>query len=196
MLQSQVSAREIRRRLMNPPNGRISSELEIVCGNPAPVKDAAVLEIERLASINLQARQILIRLIEETARDITVAIGGEFRELPWDDKRPKVRFIIHQVCRHYDLERCDLISARRTKNVTWPRHVASYLARTLTGKSLPEIGRELGGRDHTTILNSIQQVQRRLADDDQQLVADIAAIKLALAGGQAFRPISIHPNQE
>jgi hypothetical protein len=55
------------------------------------------------------------------------------------------------VCRYYKVTNTDLISARRTRDITLPRQVAMYLCRHLTVRSMPEIGRQFGGRDHTTV---------------------------------------------
>jgi len=56
-------------------------------------------------------------------------------------------------------------SARRSQNVARPRQVAMYLAKALTSRSLPEIGRKFGGRDHTTVLHAVRKVQEVKAQD-------------------------------
>jgi len=62
------------------------------------------------------------------------------------------------VARKYNFSRADLLSHRRTLDVVRARHIAMFLCRELTRRSLPEIGRRFGGRDHTTVLNSIRRV--------------------------------------
>lgn len=69
-------------------------------------------------------------------------------------------------CRHFDLSPDELLSPARTPRIAWPRQVAMYLARELTGASLPAIGREFGGRDHTTVLHACRRASKRLASDD------------------------------
>jgi len=76
-----------------------------------------------------------------------------------------VERIQQAVAENFNVERADILSSRRTKDVVLPRHVAMYLARKLTLKSLPEIGRRFGGRDHSTLVNAIRKIERRLKAD-------------------------------
>jgi chromosomal replication initiator protein len=66
---------------------------------------------------------------------------------------------------HFGLSAQELLSSARTARIAWPRQVAMYLARELTGESLPAIGRHFGGRDHTTVLHAWRRTTARLADD-------------------------------
>jgi len=68
-------------------------------------------------------------------------------------------------CEHFDLSPDELLSPARTARIAWPRQVAMYLARELTGESLPAIGRQFGGRDHTTVLHAWRRTSARIADD-------------------------------
>lgn len=79
---------------------------------------------------------------------------------PMVRKHPSIHRIIAAVCQRYDIDRNDLVSARRTMNVVRPRHIAMYLAKMLTLKSFPEIGRQFGGRDHTTVLFAVNKITR------------------------------------
>lgn len=79
----------------------------------------------------------------------------------------RVEQIQRAVCEHYGIERSDLISARRTGDLIRPRHVMYYLSKKLTPKSLPEIGRRSGGRDHTTVLHGVRKIERLLPGDDE-----------------------------
>lgn len=74
----------------------------------------------------------------------------------------------------------DILSPRRFKSITLPRQVAMYLAKKLTGRSLPEIGRRFGGRDHTTIMSGVKKITRLLTID-AELVRAIAAIEASLS---------------
>ncbi len=75
---------------------------------------------------------------------------------------------IHDVvAAHYGFARNDIISIRRTGGLIRARHTAMYLARLETSKSLPEIGRLFGGRDHTTVLHAVNKMAKRAADDPE-----------------------------
>jgi chromosomal replication initiator protein len=70
-----------------------------------------------------------------------------------------------RACEHFGLTPEELLSSSRTAQIAWPRQVAMYLARELTGESLPSIGRHFGGRDHTTVLHAWRRTGQRLLDD-------------------------------
>lgn len=91
----------------------------------------------------------------------------------------RVQEIIKVVAKHYGVSMMDLLSARRTKDVVRVRHIAMYLAKNLTLRSLPEIGRQMGGRDHTTILHGVRKVTNRL-EKQPELAAEIEQIKRRL----------------
>jgi chromosomal replication initiator protein len=77
------------------------------------------------------------------------------------------------------VSRADLLSSRRTANVVRPRQVAMYLAKVLTLRSLPEIGRRFGGRDHTTVLHAVRKIEN-LAGNDSALAEEIESLKRQL----------------
>jgi chromosomal replication initiator protein len=77
------------------------------------------------------------------------------------------------------VSRADLLSSRRTANVVRPRQVAMYLAKVLTLRSLPEIGRRFGGRDHTTVLHAVRKIEN-LAGTDSALAEEIEGLKRQL----------------
>ena len=79
----------------------------------------------------------------------------------------------------YNVCRADLLSSRRTANVVRPRQVAMYLAKTLTLRSLPEIGRRFGGRDHTTVLHAVRKIEN-LVSTDTALAEEIELLKRQL----------------
>lgn len=80
------------------------------------------------------------------------------------------------MARRYNVSRSDLLSQRRTANVVRPRQVAMYLAKILTLRSLPEIGRRFGGRDHTTVLHAVRKIET-LIGTDTALAAEIETLK-------------------
>ncbi|WP_425105466.1 helix-turn-helix domain-containing protein [Ancylobacter sp.] len=83
------------------------------------------------------------------------------------------------VCRHYGVTREDLLSQRRTAAVVKPRQIAMYLAKVLTLRSLPEIGRRFGGRDHTTVLHAVLKLTRQV-EIDAALAAEVAGLTAAI----------------
>ncbi len=80
--------------------------------------------------------------------------------------RRSISEIQQATCRHFGLSPDELLSSARTPRIAWPRQVAMYLSRELTGASLPAIGREFGGRDHTTVLHACRRTTARLASDE------------------------------
>ena len=96
-----------------------------------------------------------------------------------EPKRVKIEDIQRICAKHYNVSRQDLLSSRRTRNVVMPRQIAMYLAKSLTLRSLPEIGRRFGGRDHTTVLHAVRKIED-LVGSDGQLSADIELIKRLL----------------
>jgi hypothetical protein len=93
--------------------------------------------------------------------------------------RRGVREIIKHTAKHYNVPFLDIIAARRTGEIIMPRHVAMYLAKTITGHSFPYIGRLMGGRDHTTVMHGVRKITAQLEWDDD-LARDVAAIKQSL----------------
>lgn len=80
---------------------------------------------------------------------------------------------------HFGIEVSDLISRRRTNEIVFPRQVAMYIAKTMTPRSLPEIGRRFGNRDHTTVLHAVNKI-KHLLQSDWELADDIDSIKSVL----------------
>ena len=83
------------------------------------------------------------------------------------------------VATHYNVGKVDLLSARRTAMVVRPRQVAMYLSKILTLRSLPEIGRRFGGRDHTTVLHAVRKIDG-LVNKDSTLSEEIDMLKRML----------------
>ena len=98
---------------------------------------------------------------------------------PQEPRKVKIDEIQRIVARRYNVSRGDLLSSRRTANVVRPRQIAMYLAKTLTLRSLPEIGRRFGGRDHTTVLHAVRKIEG-LVGNDGALAEEIEMIKREL----------------
>ncbi|WP_279482797.1 chromosomal replication initiator protein DnaA [Aureimonas sp. SK2] len=83
------------------------------------------------------------------------------------EKRVRIEDILKFVSRHYNVSRTDILSARRTRTIVRPRQIAMYLAKTMTPRSLPEIGRRFGGRDHTTVLHAVRKIEAERSADEK-----------------------------
>lgn len=113
--------------------------------------------VNRLVAANqLTGELITVPLAEKTLADLIRTR---------DAKRVRIEDILKAVSRHYKVPRNELLSARRSRDVVRPRQIAMYLAKALTQRSLPEIGRRFGGRDHTTVLHSVRKVEQMIKDD-------------------------------
>ena len=93
-----------------------------------------------------------------------------------EQRRVRIEDIQRVVARHYNVSKADLLSARRTRTIVRPRQVAMYLAKVLTPRSLPEIGRRFGGRDHTTVLHAVRKIED-LIQGDKTLAEEIELLK-------------------
>jgi chromosomal replication initiator protein len=123
-----------------------------------------------LAHSKLTGQPITLEMAEREVRDLI---------RPQEPKRVKIEDIQRVVARQYNVSRADLLSSRRTANVVRPRQVAMYLAKTLTLRSLPEIGRRFGGRDHTTVLHAVRKIEN-LVTTDTALAEEIELLKRQL----------------
>jgi len=83
-----------------------------------------------------------------------------------EPKRVKIEDIQKLVASRYNVSRSDILSERRTAAVVRPRQIAMYLSKVLTLRSLPEIGRRFGGRDHTTVLHAVRKIEKALGEDN------------------------------
>jgi len=127
--------------------------------------------VNRLVAQNqLTGQPITVDLAESILRDLI-----KMRE----PRKVKVEDIQRIVGKHYNVSRTDMTSSRRTKNIVLPRQIAMYLAKTLTPRSLPEIGRRFGGRDHTTVLHAVRKIDD-LVTTDMQLAQDVELLKRML----------------
>jgi chromosomal replication initiator protein len=120
---------------------------------------------------NLVGRPIDLDFTREVLADV---LRAHSRKLTIDD-------IQRRVADHYALKLNDMLSPRRAREVARPRQVAMYLAKMLTPRSLPEIGRRFGGRDHTTVMHAVKRIEE-LRASDHELDRDIAQLRRALDG--------------
>jgi chromosomal replication initiator protein len=123
-----------------------------------------------LAHSKLTGQAVTLEMAEREMRDLI---------RPAEPKRVRIEDIQRIVARQYNVSRADLLSSRRTANVVRPRQVAMYLAKVLTLRSLPEIGRRFGGRDHTTVLHAVRKIEA-LTGNDTAFADEIESLKRQL----------------
>ena len=138
--------------------------------------ERALLAIAERIEHNVRALEgALIRVVafsSLTGRDVTVELTREVLETLYtrserrrEDERHSAAEIQTAVAAHFGISEQELLSASRATRVAWPRQVAMYLARELTGQSLPALGRDFGGRDHTTVMHACKRTATRLDSD-------------------------------
>jgi len=135
-----------------------------------------------------------VRELEGALNTLVARIGGEIARLTLDEaqailrphlscteRKVTVDQIQKTVAEHYGLKQADLISERRARAVARPRQVAMWLAKQVTVRSLPDIGRRFGGRDHTTVLHAVRRIEA-LKAEDPQIARDVDALMRKLRG--------------
>lgn len=122
-----------------------------------------------VAYARLVGKPVTIDFTRETLADLLRA----------HEKKVTIDDIQRRVAEHYGLKLGDMLSARRAVEVARPRQVAMYLAKKLTPRSLPEIGRRFGGRDHTTVMHAVKRIDE-LRAKDPELDADVALLSRML----------------
>lgn len=116
--------------------------------------EGAIIRVR--ASYRLTAEPITVERAEFIVRDLMSSA---------EPKRIKIDDILKIITKHFGVNRSDLLSSRRNRSIVRPRQIGMYLAKNLTSRSLPEIGRRFGNRDHTTVLHAIRKVEQLMADD-------------------------------
>lgn len=108
-----------------------------------------------LAHATLVGTPVTLESTQEVLRDLLRA----------NDRRVSIEDIQKQVAAHYNIKISDMHSARRSRAVARPRQVAMYLSKKLTTKSLPEIGRKFGGKDHTTVMHAVKRIEELMTTE-------------------------------
>ncbi len=122
-----------------------------------------------VAHANLFGRPVTLDTAQEVLHDLLRA----------HDRRVTIDEIQRKVCEHFNIRVTDMSSARRARNVARPRQVAMYLAKQLTSRSLPEIGRKFGNRDHTTVIHAIARITE-LMERDTAFAEDVELLRRML----------------
>lgn len=123
------------------------------------------------AFASLVGREITLELAQDCLADILRA----------SDRKLTIEEIQRKVAEHYNIRLSDMIGPKRLRTIARPRQIAMYLAKQLTPRSLPEIGRRFGGRDHTTIMHGVKKIEE-LMTTDSQLSDDIQLLRRQLQG--------------
>ncbi|RYE51458.1 MAG: chromosomal replication initiator protein DnaA [Hyphomicrobiales bacterium] len=123
------------------------------------------------AFASLVGREITLDLAQDCLADI----------LRSSDRKLSIEEIQRKVAEHYNIRLSDMIGPKRLRNIARPRQVAMYLSKQLTPRSLPEIGRRFGGRDHTTIMHGVRKIEE-LMTTDSQLADDLQLLRRLLQG--------------
>lgn len=102
-------------------------------------------------------------------RDVTLELAGDCLAdvIKSSDRKVTVEEIQRKVAEHYTIRLSDMIGPKRVRTFARPRQVAMYLAKRLTNRSLPEIGRRFGGRDHTTVMHGVRRIEGLISSDSQ-----------------------------
>jgi chromosomal replication initiator protein len=123
------------------------------------------------AHTQLVGRDLTLETTQEVLHDLLRA----------NNRKVTIEEIQKQVAEHFNIRISDMHSARRARSVARPRQVAMYLAKQLTSRSLPEIGRKFGGRDHTTVMHAVKKVDE-LRDHDTVFAEDVELLRRMLEG--------------
>ncbi|WP_416899797.1 MAG: chromosomal replication initiator protein DnaA [Minwuia sp.] len=123
-----------------------------------------------VAHHELMGRKISLELAQEVLTDL---LRANARQITIDEIQKKV-------AEHFSIKVTEMSSSRRARAVARPRQVAMYLAKKLTTRSFPEIGRKFGNRDHTTVLHGVRRIEE-LIQDDPSLAEDVRLLEAALS---------------
>ena len=118
---------------------------------------------------SLVGREITMELTQDCLADVLRA----------SDRKITVEEIQRKVSDHFNIRLSDLIGPKRVRTFARPRQIAMYLAKQLTSRSLPEIGRRFGGRDHTTVMHGVRKIEE-LMQKDSQIADDLEMLRRAL----------------
>jgi chromosomal replication initiator protein len=166
ILKSRIAAARLHHPRFEVPTPVLVFIAKSVTHNGRDLEGAA----NRLLAHDISGQPVTLETAEREMRDLI---------RPVEPKRARIEDVQRVVARQYNVSRADLLCSRRTANVVRPRQVAMYLAKILTLRSLPEIGRHFGGRDHTTVLHAVRKIEARRSNDPV-LAEEIEVLKRQL----------------
>lgn len=159
---------------IQPPNyeTRLAILKQFVEVQRVPFEDDALAYVAERSSPNIREMEgAIIRILayrelsKKDVVDVTMAEQVTRDLFPDHSHRPiPVTTIQREVCRFYSLTHTDLIGSKRSQAIVYPRQIAMYLSRELTDMSLPKIGQEFGGRDHTTVMHATAKIQKLMSE--------------------------------
>lgn len=171
-LRSQILRRRIEEKIGEDPNFVVHEEVINFLADRLTESgrelDGAVNRI--YANSQFTHEPITLTAVEHIIRDLMCSK---------EPRRIKIDDILRVISRHYGVTRGDILSERRNRSIVLPRQVGMYLAKRLTARSLPEIGRRFGGRDHTTVLHAIRKIEKEISDN-QTLREDLGILERLL----------------
>jgi chromosomal replication initiator protein len=122
-----------------------------------------------VAHAQLVDREISMENAQDMLRDLLRA----------QDRRVTIEEIQKKVAEHFNIRMADMVSSRKQRAIARPRQIAMFLSKRLTSRSLPEIGRKFGGRDHTTVMHAVRKVEE-LATQDPAFAEDVELLERML----------------
>jgi len=122
-----------------------------------------------IADMQLIGREVTLETAQELLRDLLRSC----------ERRVTIDEIQRRVAEHFNIRLSEMTSERRARAVARPRQIAMYLAKQLTTRSLPEIGRKFGGRDHTTVMHAVRKIEE-LTLSDRALAEDVELLRRML----------------
>ncbi len=133
------------------------------------VLEGALTRLYAFAS--LVGHEITLELTQDCLADVLRA----------SERKVSIEEIQRQVSEHYNIRLSDMIGPKRVRTFARPRQVAMYLCKQMTSRSLPEIGRRFGGRDHTTVMHGVKRIEE-LRAQDAQIAEDLELLRRTLEG--------------
>jgi chromosomal replication initiator protein len=122
-----------------------------------------------IAQMQLVGREITLEGAQDLLHDLLRA----------NERRVTIDEIQRRAAEHFNIKLAEMTSSRRARAVARPRQVAMYLSKQLTSRSLPEIGRKFGGRDHTTVIHAVKKIEE-LIESDSALAEDVELLRRML----------------
>jgi len=161
LYQSSYPGIEVRQDVVEFLAHRISANVRVLEG--------ALTRLFAFAS--LVGREITVEMTQDCLSDI----------LRISDRKVTVEEIQRKVSEHYNIRLSDMLGPKRLRSYARPRQIAMYLCKKLTSRSLPEIGRRFGGRDHTTVMHGVRRIDD-LRNQDSQMSDDLDMLRRSLEG--------------
>ncbi|MGI3164055.1 chromosomal replication initiator protein DnaA [Pseudooceanicola sp. 200-1SW] len=166
ILQSKVASFRLKHPELEVADGVLEFLAHRISTN-VRVLEGALTRLFAFAS--LVGREITLELTQDCLSDVLRA----------SERKITIEEIQRRVAEHYNIRLSDMIGPKRVRSFARPRQIAMYLCKKLTSRSLPEIGRRFGGRDHTTVMHGVKRIEE-LMQQDAQIADDLELLRRAL----------------